>query len=59
MISKSLGDLIEEARPTIDSGQSCDYTNGHIDWLLLWMVAVRSDPKFIFQAIGCGYDLAK
>jgi hypothetical protein len=31
MISKSLGDLIEEARPTIDSGQSCDYINGHID----------------------------
>jgi hypothetical protein len=56
-VSRSLGDLIQEGRPTIQSDQSCDYTNGYVEWLLGWMLAVRPDPKFIFGAIGCGYAL--
>ncbi len=58
LISKSLRDLIEEARPAIESSQWCDFLNGHVEWLLVWMLALRSDPKFIFEAIGCGYALA-
>jgi hypothetical protein len=61
MVSTSLVDLIQEARPTIESDQSvesCDYTNGHVEWLLGWMLALRSDVSFIWKAIGCGYGLA-
>jgi hypothetical protein len=57
--SESLGDLIEEARPTIGFDLRDDYSKGHVDWLLVWMMAVCSDPKFIYEAIGWGYALAK
>jgi hypothetical protein len=59
LISKSLRDLIEEARPTMtDFTQSCDYINSHIEWLLAWMLALRHDPTFVYQAIGQGYASA-
>jgi hypothetical protein len=59
LISRSLRDLIEEARPTMTYfTQSCDYTNTHIEWLLAWMLAFRPDPTFVYQAIGQGYALA-
>jgi hypothetical protein len=58
LISKSLRDLIEEARPAIDSSQWCDYVNAHVDWLLNWMLALRSNPHFVFGAIGRGYTQA-
>ena len=58
LISKSLRDLIEEARPGIESSQWCDFLNGHVEWLLVWMLALRPDLNFIFNAIGAGYVLA-
>ncbi|WP_263367960.1 hypothetical protein [Edaphobacter bradus] len=54
-ISKSLRDLIQEVRPIIDSSESRECTNGYIDWLLGWMLALRSDLNCIFNLIGAGY----
>lgn len=58
LISKSLRDLIEEARPGIESSQWCDLLNGYVEWLLAWMLFLRSDLTLIFNAIGAGYALA-
>jgi hypothetical protein len=59
LVSRSLRDLIEVARPPMDAiVLSDDYTRAHVEWLLGWMLALCPYPKFVFQSIGAGYAAA-
>jgi hypothetical protein len=58
-ISKSLTDLIAETRPVTEPGQlSDDYVNPLVEWLLGWMLALRSDLMTVSNIVGAGYASA-